>query len=355
MSAPNINSEDAKTFKALFSGYSQAHGTFEINETDPQTGKKKGNARTIRRGATLQEWEEHLAGGPKGLGTIPLIDDGVSVTWAAIDIDVCEIDLTGLDAKVRELDLPLVVCRSKSGGAHGYLFLVAPAPAKNVVEALANWAAALGHPDVEIFPKQTRREVDEKTGNPRPGNWINLPYHGAEATDRYCVNRGDRLPLREFIDLAEGSRAGQDALKIRHITTIRPEKSQSPKSREGRNGYLFSRACSMRKSGMPGSEINEALITINQLADQKTCPNFSQGPLAEKEVADICKSAMTDRYAPNPDSFADPPYFISENQLARSEHTSKGRRITVLSNFTGEIVEDICRDDGAGEVREYHR
>jgi len=39
--------------------------------------------------------------------------------------------------------------------------------------------------------------------------------------------------------------------------------------------------------------------------------------------------------------------------LARSEHTSRGRRVTVLSNFTGEIVEDICRDDGAGEVREY--
>ncbi len=102
-------------------------------------------------------------------------------------------------------------------------------------------------------------------------------------------------------------------------------------------------------------EIRRAINVINQLANQKTCPNFSQGPLAEKEVADICKSAMNDRYAPNRDSFADPPYFISENQLARSEHTSKGRRITVLSNFTGEIVEDICRDDGAGEVREYHR
>ena len=99
MSAPNINSEDAKTFTALFSGYSQAHGTFEINETDPQTGKKKGNARTIRRGATLQEWEEHLAGGPKGLGAIPLLDDGVSVTWAAIDIDDTQIDHTMLDAK----------------------------------------------------------------------------------------------------------------------------------------------------------------------------------------------------------------------------------------------------------------
>ena len=172
MSAPNINSEEAKTFKALFSGYSQAHGAFEIKETDSQTGKIKGNARTMHRGATLREWEEHLAGGPKGLGAIPLLDDGVSVKWAAIDIDDNQIDHYCLEAKVIELALPLVVCRSKSGGAHCYLFLEKPCPAKDAVDALKNWSAALGHPGVEIFPKQICREVDEKTGNTRPGNWI---------------------------------------------------------------------------------------------------------------------------------------------------------------------------------------
>ena len=160
---------------------------------------------------------ETFSGRARGLGTIPLLDDGVSVTWAAIDIDDNQIDHAQLELEVRELDLPLLVCRSKSGGAHCYLFLVTPVPAKNVVEALKNWSAALGYPGVEIFPKQTRREVDEETGNPRPGNWINLPYYGAETTDRYCVNRGDLLSLGQFLDVAESTRVGADALKIRHF------------------------------------------------------------------------------------------------------------------------------------------
>ena len=201
MSSLRKHQDQLAQFQALFPSYPKAHGIFEIKETDPQTGKIKGNARTIRCGATLQEWEEHLAGGPRGLGAIPLLDDGVSVTFGVIDIDDNQIDHTMLDAKVRELDLPLVVCRSKSGGAHCYLFLEKPCLAKEVVDALTNWSAALGYPGVEIFPKQIRREVDEETGNPRPGNWINLPYHGAETTDRYCVHGGERLSLGQFIDL----------------------------------------------------------------------------------------------------------------------------------------------------------
>ena len=98
----------------------------------------------------------------------------------------------------------------------------------------------------------------------------------------------------------------------------------------------------MRKSGLSGGEIREAIIAINAVADLKSCPNFSRGPLKETEVAAICKSAMKDRYAPEQDASRDQPYFISENQLARNEATSRGRRVTVLSNFTGEIVEDIC-------------
>ena len=109
----------------------------------------------------------------------------------------------------------------------------------------------------------------------------------------------------------------------------------------------------MRKSGMSEGEIRRAMDAINQEADMQSCSNFIDGPLPEKEVAAICKSAMNDRYAPGQDGPGDDPYFISENQLARREQTSKGWRVTLLSNFTGEIIEDICRDDGAGEVREY--
>ncbi|MDP7191368.1 MAG: hypothetical protein QF553_05830, partial [Alphaproteobacteria bacterium] len=345
--------EQLTHFQSLFQSYTGAHGTFQITATNAETGKKNGMAKTISRGAPLLAWEEHLAGGPKGLGAIPLLDDGVSAQWAAIDIDDNQIDHTYLEEKMVELGLPLVVCRSKSGGAHCYLFLENPCPAKDVVDALKNWAAALGYPGVEIFPKQTRRELDPETGKPRPGNWINLPYFRAEKTERYGVFRGERLPLREFIDLAEGSRVEQEALRTRHNGFTPTEQAGSPKSREGRNGYLFSRACSMRKSDMPESEIREAIIAINQCADQKSCANFSLGPLSDEEVAGICKSAMGKRYAPIRDGSVDQPYFKSEGQLWKRESTARGWRDTPLSNFTAEIDEDICRDDGAGEFREY--
>ena len=76
MSGLSEQQDQLALFQALFPSYSQAHGIFEITGVDAQTGKIKGNARTIRRGATLQAWEEHLAGRPKGLGAIPLLDDG---------------------------------------------------------------------------------------------------------------------------------------------------------------------------------------------------------------------------------------------------------------------------------------
>jgi len=138
MKSLTLAPEAVEAFKVLFPSYTRAHGLFKITGADAQTGKQKGKARTLNTQAPIRAWEEHLAGGPRGLGTIPLLDDGVSVKWAAIDIDVNDIDHTCLEEKVVELELPLVVCRSKSGGAHCYLFLEEPCPAKDAVDALTN-------------------------------------------------------------------------------------------------------------------------------------------------------------------------------------------------------------------------
>lgn len=292
MTTPIINDDNVEEFKALFSGYTRAHGTFEIKSTDPQTQKKAGIARTILNAPTTNSWQEHLAGVPRGLGTIPLLDDGESVKWAAIDIDVNDIDHASLEKKVKDLGLPLVVCRSKSGGAHCYLFLQKPCPAKDVVDALSNWSAALDHPGVEIFPKQTERELDPQTGKPRPGNWINLPYFGADNTERYCVYRGGGLSLQEFIHLAEGSRADQSELNIRHLNATFEEKHRSPKSREGRNGYLYSKGCGLRLRGAEEEEIRSSLIDLNQKGTSKDHPNFSNGPIQATEVDQIVASVL---------------------------------------------------------------
>ena len=215
MSIPTNSDEVITAFKNLYSGYGKAHGKFEIKGPEPLTGKVQGKATTIHTRAPEQAWGDHLAGTRAGLGSIPLLDDGMSAQWAAIDIDVNDIDHTSLEKKVEDLGLPLIICRSKSGGAHCYLFLERPCPARDVVDALSNWSAALGYPGVEIFPKQTKRERDPQTGKPRPGNWINLPYFGGDATERYCVHSGERLSLLAFIKMAEGNRSAEEVLCIR--------------------------------------------------------------------------------------------------------------------------------------------
>ncbi|MBK18787.1 MAG: hypothetical protein CMM52_08110 [Rhodospirillaceae bacterium] len=292
MSGLSEQQDQLAQFQALFPSYSQAHGIFEITGVDAQTGKIQGNARTIRRGATVQAWEEHLAGRSTGLGSIPLLDDGESVKWAAIDIDVNDIDHAFLEKKVEDLGLPLIVCRSKSGGAHCYLFLHKRCLAKEVVDALRNWSAALGHPGVEIFPKQTERELDTQAGNPRPGNWINLPYFEADSTERYCIYRGGRLSLSEFIQLAERSRADHSALNIRHITAISEEPDRSLKSREGRNGFLFSKGCALRAEGADGEAIRAEIEALNLTATVEDHPNFADGPLPANELSQVVASVL---------------------------------------------------------------
>jgi hypothetical protein len=55
--------------------------------------------------------------------------------------------------KIRKLKLPLVVCRSKSGGAHCFLFTTEWVDAKDMQATLQQISAALGYGGSEIFPK----------------------------------------------------------------------------------------------------------------------------------------------------------------------------------------------------------
>ena len=176
---------------------------------DLETGDKI-SAETIRREAEEEAWIRHLAGTGDSLGIPPLLKDG-SVYFAAIDWDHDKADVVSLEAEVRRLGLPLVVCRSKSGGAHLFVFFVERVPAVEVVPkmhefidllALTNPPKKPGQPSipVEVFPKQTG--ADEERGN----NWINLPYYEALTTTRYAVADGKTLDVDAFLDHAEAAR-----------------------------------------------------------------------------------------------------------------------------------------------------
>ena len=87
------------------------------------------------------------------------------------------------------------MCRSKSGGAHVFLFANEFLPAVLFRNKLKDMAAKLGYSNAEIFPKQN--QVDMQKGG--TGSFLNLPYHNAKMTMRYAIKEdGSAMTLSEF-------------------------------------------------------------------------------------------------------------------------------------------------------------
>ena len=56
-------------------------------------------------------------------------------------------------------------CRSKSGGAHIFLFTKDFVPAKLMRDKLMSVSAVLGFGNAEVFPKQIELKSQDDTGN----------------------------------------------------------------------------------------------------------------------------------------------------------------------------------------------
>ena len=187
----------AERFSALFRGYSGAHGQTTVLDTQRE-GKKKAKSFLVREPLTLDLVEQHLEG-KRGVGSVP-IDETNGCYFGALDIDDYNLDLVALYKKVERLKLPLVMCRSKSGGAHLFLFMAEKIPASEIRDKLSEFASALGWGTCEIFPKQ--EEVIVERGD--VGNFINLPYFNAKYTTRYALDKkGESLTLEGFLKRAE--------------------------------------------------------------------------------------------------------------------------------------------------------
>ena len=138
----------------------------------------------------------HLEGKGPALGIIPITEDN-DCRWGCIDIDEYNFDHTSLIKSIRNNKLPLIVCRSKSGGAHVFLFTKENIPASLMQSKLKQMAIILGYEGSEIFPKQT--EILVERGD--TGNFLNLPYYNEMKGLRYAINdNGNALVhLRNFI------------------------------------------------------------------------------------------------------------------------------------------------------------
>lgn len=196
----------AERMGRLFQGLDRAYGAVTGHGGADDRGKVKARYVTRREPLTTEQWQQHLDG-IHGLVPVPIRDDS-TVSWAAIDIDEYDVDLPDLARKAAEAELPLITCRSKSGGAHLFLFLTEPAPAAEIRARLEDWAAALGYAGTEVFPKQIQLSSELDVGN-----GIAAPYRGGETSLEYALDDdGEAMSLAEFLDAAEARRRPLDLL-----------------------------------------------------------------------------------------------------------------------------------------------
>jgi P4 family phage/plasmid primase-like protien len=235
----------ADRFNRLFSGglANRACGTYDTDPStfvkNPDTGKLKPRSRTEHEPVTPEHWLKHLAG-EKPLGRHPLGDDSMC-SWGAADFDgndgdYATFDLVALAKKIAELNLPLILCESKSGGAHAYMFLAEPTPARMVRAMLARCVEQLGFKvgqHVDLFPSADAMEPgrDERGNLHCTGSWLNMPYYG----DARCAIRADasKMTAEEFLDDAGHLKANTFIVEHANDHAARPKKAYENGGGEG--------------------------------------------------------------------------------------------------------------------------
>ena len=112
--------ERVKKFKSIFYGLDRAYGQYK-SDGQLVNGKASGQAFIKKAPVTDQLWIDHIEGKDPSLGIVPIMDDS-NCRWGCIDIDVYNVDHLVLMRSIKGLGFPLVTFRSKSGGAHLFLF-----------------------------------------------------------------------------------------------------------------------------------------------------------------------------------------------------------------------------------------
>jgi|13_taG_2_1085334.scaffolds.fasta_scaffold00765_10 hypothetical protein len=191
---------DAKRLLAAFEGSRAAYGTTVVGRVG-RNGKTESNSRVVHGQLDEEKIQAHIDG-ELGVGSIPINSENVC-KFGALDIDTYDLDLQALNRKVQAMKMPLILCRSKSGGAHLFLFLKDWEPAALIREYLTEMSIALGYSGCEIFPKQDK--ILAERGD--VGNFINMPYYGGDITTRYAMDKdGEAVDFDKFFKMVNAKR-----------------------------------------------------------------------------------------------------------------------------------------------------
>ena len=184
-------------FKEIFEGNNSAYGIMKLTGETTNKGKAIAKAFIKREPVTDSLWQDHIDGKDPALGIIPINEDNLC-RWGCIDVDVYDLDHKNISACIKSHKFPLVTFRSKSGGAHLFLFAKELVTASLMQSKLKTMAEALGYAGSEIFPKQT--EILVERGD--TGNFLNLPYHGGIKGLRYTFDEsGNAASLESFYSI----------------------------------------------------------------------------------------------------------------------------------------------------------
>lgn len=190
-------STPAERMLRIFRGYERAHYFADFTNVRMEGKKRIPQYGQVAGPITLEEIESHLAG-RRGVLAVPVDEQGKSY-FGKIDLDDYALDLTLLAKKVERRRYPLMVERSKSGGAHLGFYPKKPWESYRLREQLVDWASDLGFTKAEIFPKQDRLDPSRDTGA-----GINLPYFGGDNAENYALDSaGQRLALEQWLDAVE--------------------------------------------------------------------------------------------------------------------------------------------------------
>ena len=320
-------------FKEIFSGFQNAYGQYQKADRGAN-GKIQGKAFIIRKSVTDNLWEDHLKGVEPALGIIP-INEQNNCKWGCIDIDQYNLNHKELINKIRELKFPVIVFRSKSGGAHIFLFTKEFIPASLMQSTLKKIADSLGFQGVEIFPKQT--EILVERGD--TGNFLNLPYHNEMKGLRYAFNdNGDAINVQDFFKLYDQFACTQE--QVEQIKTI--EKKIDEVFNDG--PPCLNR---LAKEGFGEGSRNNALFNIAVYFKQATPDKWQDNvvsanlkymnpPLANGEVQQLLKSIGKkgyDKYRCKLPPISD----VCNSKLCRTKKFGVGfedEQMPVLGNLT---------------------
>ena len=188
-------------FMEYFAGSQHNFGEHIYDLKNIKGQKREGRSSTIKNKLiTIKNYEDHLSG-RTGLGIIP-INSQNQCKFTVIDVDLYNFNFAAYLAAIDNCNLPIVPCRSKSGGLHLYTFYREWTSASKAIKVAKQLAFLLSidslvknqvNRTVEIFPKQS------KLAKGNIGSWINLPYFDAGSLGGTIIKQGKPLNLDEAL------------------------------------------------------------------------------------------------------------------------------------------------------------